>query len=166
MARPTWRIVAAGLALGVLLVKAGPALAETTLEKVGRTGTFVVGTRTGSPPFGFIDKQNSWGGFSVDLAKLVHASIEKKLGKSVKFQLKESTPATRIALLTSGVVDLIAGTMTVTRARHRRQAHRSPAGVDQREDTPREVPAGAAGRVPRSAGGVHRAHPRQDRCLH
>ena len=66
---------------------------------------------------GFIDKQNNWGGFSVDLAKLVHANLEKKVGKPIKFELKESTPATRIPLLTSGAVDLIAGTMTITRAR-------------------------------------------------
>jgi polar amino acid transport system substrate-binding protein len=111
------RLMGATLGLTVLLMGAGPALAETTLEKIGRTGAFVVGTRTGSPPFGFIDKQNQWGGFSVDLAKLVHAGIEKKLGKPVKFELKESTPATRIPLLTSGAVDLIAGTMTITRAR-------------------------------------------------
>ena len=117
MATLTRWIGAAGLILSVLLVGATPVLAETTLEKIGRTGTFVVGTRTGSPPFGFIDKQNNWGGFSVDLAKLVHASIEKKLGKTVKFELKESTPATRIPLLASGAVDLIAGTMTITRAR-------------------------------------------------
>ena len=117
MATLTRWIGAAGLVLPVLLVGATPVLAETTLEKIGRTGTFVVGTRTGSPPFGFVDKQNHWGGFSVDLAKLVHASIEKKLGKTVKFELKESTPATRIPLLASGAVDLIAGTMTITRAR-------------------------------------------------
>jgi polar amino acid transport system substrate-binding protein len=113
----TRRIAVTGLALGVLFASAGPAAAETTLEKIGRTGTFVVGTRTASPPFGFIDKQNNWGGFSVDLAKQVHANIEKKLGKPIKFELKESTPATRIPLLTSGAVDLIAGTMTITRAR-------------------------------------------------
>jgi ABC-type amino acid transport substrate-binding protein len=101
----------------VLLAAAVPAAAETTLEKIARTGTFVVGTRTGSPPFGFIDRQNTWGGFSVDLAKLIHANIEKKVGKQVKFELKESTPATRIPLLTRGAVDLIAGTMTITRAR-------------------------------------------------
>jgi ABC-type amino acid transport substrate-binding protein len=111
------RIVAAGVAVGVILTGTGAALAETTLEKIGRTGTFTVGTRTGSPPFGFIDKNNNWGGFSVDLAKLVQANIEKKLGKPVKFELKESTPATRIPLLASGAVDLIAGTMTITRAR-------------------------------------------------
>lgn len=113
----TRRIAAAGLTLAVLLAGAAPAFAETTLEKIARTGTLVVGTRTSSPPFGFIDKQNSWVGFSVDLAKLVHASVEKKLGKPIKFELKESTPATRIPLLTSGAVDLISGTMTITRAR-------------------------------------------------
>jgi ABC-type amino acid transport substrate-binding protein len=111
------QISAATLALIVLLGAAGPALAETTLEKIARTGTLVIGTRTGSPPFGFIDKQNQWGGFSVDLAKLIHANVEKKVGKPVKFELKESTPATRIPLLSSGAVDLIAGTMTITRAR-------------------------------------------------
>jgi glutamate/aspartate transport system substrate-binding protein len=117
MATVTRRILGLWLTLGVLLVGVAPALAETTLEKIARTGTFVVGTRTGSPPFGFIDKQNNWGGFSVDLAKLVQANVEKKLGKPVKFELKESTPATRVPLLTSGAVDLIAGTMTITRAR-------------------------------------------------
>lgn len=111
------RLAAVGAALAVMLAGIVPAWAETTLEKVARTGTFVIGTRTGSPPFGFIDKSNQWGGFSIDLAKLIHANIEKKVGKPVKFELKESIPATRIALLSSGAVDLIAGTMTITRAR-------------------------------------------------
>jgi polar amino acid transport system substrate-binding protein len=111
------RPMAAVLALSILLAGAAPAWAETTLGKIGRTGVFVVGTRTGSPPFGFISKENEWVGFSIDLAKLVHGSIEKRVGKPVKLELKESTPATRIPLLTSGAVDLVAGTMTITRAR-------------------------------------------------
>ena len=91
--------------------------AEGTLDKIKRTGVMVVGTRTGSAPFGFINKQNEWVGFSIDLARLVAAEAEKKVGRPVKMELKESTPATRIALLSSGAVDLIAGTMTITRAR-------------------------------------------------
>ncbi len=91
--------------------------AEGTVEKINRTGVFTVGTRTASPPFGYINKQNEWVGFAIDLARLVHKNIEKKLGKSIKFELKESTPATRIPLLSSGAVDLIAGTMTDTRPR-------------------------------------------------
>ncbi len=91
--------------------------AESTLEKINRTGVFTVGARTGSPPFAYINKQNEWVGFSIDLARLVHKNIEKKLGKSIKFELKESAPATRIPLLSSGAVDLISGTMTDTRPR-------------------------------------------------
>lgn len=95
----------------------GVSLSETTLEKIKRTGTFTVGTRTGSPPFGYINKQNEWVGFSIDLARLVNTTLEKKLGQSIKFELKESAPATRIPLLTSMAVDMIAGTMTITRPR-------------------------------------------------
>jgi polar amino acid transport system substrate-binding protein len=95
----------------------GISRAETTLEKIKRTGVFTVGARSGSPPFGYINKQNEWVGFSIELAGLVHKNIEKKLGQPVKFELKESTPATRIPLLSSMAVDLIAGTMTITRAR-------------------------------------------------
>ena len=91
--------------------------AEGTLDKIKRTGVMVVGARTASPPFGFINKQNEWVGFSIDLARLVAAEAEKKAGRPVKVELKESTPATRIPLLSSGAVDLIAGTMTITRAR-------------------------------------------------
>jgi len=93
------------------------AAAQTTLEKINRSGIFTVGTRTASPPFGYINKQNEWVGFSIDLARLVHKNLEKRLKKSIKFELKESTPATRIPLLLSGAVDLIAETMTDTRAR-------------------------------------------------
>jgi len=101
----------------LILGLAGISAAETTLEKIKRTGVFTVGTRTGSPPFGYINKQNEWVGFSIELARLVNKEIEKKLGQSVKFELKESTPATRIPLLSSMAVDLIAGTMTDTRPR-------------------------------------------------
>ena len=90
---------------------------ESTLEKINRTGVFTVGARTASPPFGYINKQNEWVGFSIDLARLVNKNIEKKLNKTIKFELKESAPATRIPLLSSGAVDLIAGTMTDTRPR-------------------------------------------------
>ena len=107
-------VAVAAIVLG--LAVAGLA-AESTLEKISRTGVFTVGTRTASPPFGYINKQNEWVGFAIDLARLVHKNIEKKLNKSIKFELKESTPATRIPLLTSGAVDLIADTMTDTRPR-------------------------------------------------
>ncbi len=103
----------------VILGLAGtPAFAETTLEKIARTGTLTIGTRTGSPPFAYVNARNEWVGFSIDLVEqLVLRKVSEKVGKPVKLEKKESTPATRIPLLSSSAVDLIAGTMTDTRTR-------------------------------------------------
>jgi ABC-type amino acid transport substrate-binding protein len=45
---------------------------------------------------------------------VVKPSVEHAVGRSIKIEKKESTPPTRIPLLTSNAVDLIAGTMTDT----------------------------------------------------
>ena len=103
------------LALAVALTLAAPALAQDTLEKIKAGGTLTIGTRTGSPPFAYINKDNQWVGFTIDLVEmLIKPEIEKAVGKSIKVEKKESTPPTRIALLASNAVDLIAGTMTDT----------------------------------------------------
>jgi polar amino acid transport system substrate-binding protein len=88
---------------------------EGTLDKIKRTGVLTIGTRTGSPPFAYVDKQNNWVGFTIDLVEqAVLPAVSKEVGKPVKLEKKESTPPTRIPLLTSNAVDLIAGTMTDT----------------------------------------------------
>ncbi len=112
------RFLAALMVLALLAPLAGVAAAETTLEKIGRTGVLTIGTRTGSPPFGYINKNNEWVGFSIDLVEqAIIPALSKKLGKPIKLEKKESAPQTRIPLLTSNAVDLIAETMTDTRAR-------------------------------------------------
>jgi polar amino acid transport system substrate-binding protein/glutamate/aspartate transport system substrate-binding protein len=96
----------------------GAAAAETTLEKVDKSGTLTIGTRRGSPPFAYINQKNEWVGFSIDLVeRAVLPAIQKKLNKQVKLDKKESTPQTRIPLLTANSADLIAETMTDTQAR-------------------------------------------------
>src|SRR5215208_2182374 len=92
--------------------------AESTLEKIDKSGTFVVGTRTGSPPFAFVNKNNEWVGFSINLVEQgILPALSKKLNKQIKLEKKESTVPTRIPLLTSNAVDLIAETMTDTQVR-------------------------------------------------
>lgn len=101
-----------------LIANAAPVRAEPTLERIARTGTLTIGTRTGSPPFAFINKHNQWVGFSIDLVEqAIIPALSKKLGKPIKLEKKESTPQTRIPLLISNAVDLIAETMTDTRSR-------------------------------------------------
>ena len=112
------KLLALMMAMLLLAAGAAPALAEGTLEKIGRTGTMTVGTRTGSPPFAYVNSKNEWVGFSIDLVEqLIVPAVAKKVGKPVKLEKKESTPPTRIPLLSSSAVDLIAGTMTDTRTR-------------------------------------------------
>lgn len=113
---------AIGLVMALALLAAGttPARAQqkSTLDKINETGTLTIGTRTGSPPFGYVNAKNEWVGFSIDLVdELIKPAIEKKLGKSIKVEKKESAPPTRIPLLSSGAVDLVAETMTDTRTR-------------------------------------------------
>jgi len=92
--------------------------AETTLEKIDRSATLVIGTRTGSPPFAYVNKSNEWVGFSIDLVeKAILPVLHQKLNKQIKLEKKESAPQTRIPLLTSNAVDLIAETMTDTQSR-------------------------------------------------
>jgi polar amino acid transport system substrate-binding protein len=102
----------------ILAVVSASAFAETTLEKINRTGVLTIGTRTGVPPFAYVNKNNEWVGFSIDLVEqAIVPGISKKLGKSITVEKKESTAPTRISLLTSNAVDLIAESMTDTRAR-------------------------------------------------
>src|SRR2546426_9678886 len=102
--------------LALALALAPPAQAQPdTLAKIKETGVLTIGTRTGSPPFAYVNKNSEWVGFSIDLVEqLVKPSVEKAVGRAIKVEKKESTPPTRIPLLSSNAVDLIAGTMTDT----------------------------------------------------
>src|SRR5215468_9586128 len=113
------RTLAMVVTLVLGLTMAAPGLAqEGTLDKIAKSGVLTIGTRTASPPFAYINKSNEWVGFSIELVEqLVRPSVEKAVGKTVKIEKKESTPPTRIPLLTSNAVDLIAGTMTDTAER-------------------------------------------------
>src|SRR5437773_10346792 len=114
-------LVAAFAAPAVNLDGPWPSIAfaqEGTLDKIRKTGVLTIGTRTGSPPFAYINKNNDWVGFTIDLVEqAVIPVLSKKLGKQIKLEKKESTPQTRIPLLTSNAVDLIAETMTDTKER-------------------------------------------------
>ena len=110
------RMLLVMLALVLALPFAAPAGAQPdTLDKIKQSGALTIGTRTGSPPFAYVNKNNEWVGFSIDLVeRLVKPEVEKAVGKSIKIEKKESTPQSRIPLLANNSVDLIAETMTDT----------------------------------------------------
>lgn len=94
--------IAAAVAGGV-----HPARADA-LDTIKSRGKLLAGVKYDTPPFGFVDAGNEVAGFDIDLVR----EVAKKLGVPVEF-VKVTSP-TRIPLLVSGNVDLVAASMTNT----------------------------------------------------
>ena len=117
------QLIAASSALGAL---AAPAIAraqtpadcvEDTLDRIKRTSTFNLGAREATPPYGYKDAQGNYVGFATDIAKAIHANIQKELGIVVALNYIPVTSQTRIPLLQNSTIDMEAGATVVTRAR-------------------------------------------------
>ncbi len=102
---------------GLLAFPVGRAGAETVLEKISRTGKLTAGTRTASIPLAYINKENEWVGFSVDLIKEIHRRVNRNLAKEITLELKKVTPQTRIPMVANRTVDIVCGSTTYTRSR-------------------------------------------------
>ena len=105
-------IAAAGVA-GLLPVAAQAQAAADSVARVKAAGKLVAGVKLDTPPFGYLDDANQPAGFDLDLMRAVAARI----GVPVEFQ--KVTSVTRIPLLLSGNIDLVAASMTHTRERGR-----------------------------------------------
>ena len=84
--------------------------ADGRLEKVMESKKLTVGAREGAPPFGFVNEKGEWVGWSMDLSKAIHQSIEKKLGTKIELEFKAITPQTRVPLIVNGTLDWVLGT--------------------------------------------------------
>jgi ABC-type amino acid transport substrate-binding protein len=91
--------------------------AEDTLDKIKRTGVFALGARQSTPPYGYLDAQNNWVGFATDIARAIHANLEKELNAKIELKYVAVTSQTRIPLLQNGTIDMEAGATVVTRSR-------------------------------------------------
>jgi len=90
---------------------AATAQAQGTLAKIKERGKLLAGVKLDTPPFGSLDDKNEPAGFDIDLVRKIGARI------GVPVELVKVTSATRIPLLVSGNVDLVAASMTHTRER-------------------------------------------------
>ena len=96
----------------------GSALAESTMEKIEKTGKLKVGFREGSIPFAFIDpKVGKHVGFSVDMAGLLAENLSKRFGKEITIEPATVTPKTRIPMVVNGTIDVEMGSTTYTAKR-------------------------------------------------
>ena len=92
-------------------VQVDHAAASTIAVIRARDNTLVAGVKYDFPPFGYVDESGNVAGFDVDLAR----AMAELWGAEVKFV--QVTSANRIAMLAGGEVDIVAASMTHTRAR-------------------------------------------------
>src|SRR5450432_3955615 len=111
--RPLRTAAALAVTVIALVATAGAANAQAqgTLAKIKERGKLLAGVKLDTPPFGSLDDKNEPAGFDIDLVRKIAARI------GVPVELVKVTSATRIPLLVSGNVDLVAASMTHTRER-------------------------------------------------
>jgi ABC-type amino acid transport substrate-binding protein len=105
---PALLALAATVATGFSAAAQAP---QSTLAKIKERGKLLAGVKLDTPPFGFLNDKNEPAGFDIDLVR----KVGERLG--VPIELVKVTSPTRIPLLVSGNVDLVAASMTHTRER-------------------------------------------------
>lgn len=84
------------------------------LDTIKERGKVIVGVKTDTKPFGFLDKDGNNIGYDIDIARKISNLI---FGDENHIQFVAVTPTNRIMMLNSGKVDMLVATMSVTSQR-------------------------------------------------
>jgi polar amino acid transport system substrate-binding protein len=102
--------------LGFLFLLSPGAGVAGTLQDIKARGKLIVGVKTDYPPLGFLDKNGVHKGFDIDIAKTLANEL---FGSEDAVEFVPVTSGNRIPFLTSGKIDVIAATLTITEKRRR-----------------------------------------------
>jgi glutamate/aspartate transport system substrate-binding protein len=84
-----------------------------TLKKVRASGAIVLGVRDTSIPFSYLDDQQHYVGYHIDLCMKIVEAVRKKLGApNLAVKMQPVASATRIPLMANGTIDLECGNTT------------------------------------------------------
>lgn len=91
---------------------------EATLQKIARTGEFVIGYRADSTPLSYEDEDGEPSGYSVDLCRRVAASVNALIAeKDIKTKFVRISSDERISAVVNGKIDIECGSTTITLSR-------------------------------------------------
>lgn len=110
------------LLVAVLLILPGADLpaqtSEGTLEKIARTGQFVMGYRADSSPLSFENANGQPAGYSVDFCRRVAARIKTHFAeKNIETKFVRLSADERISAVEEGRIDIECGATTITLSR-------------------------------------------------
>lgn len=103
-------------ALSILLTVTAqtPSWAGQILDKIKQTGTITAGVRKDAIPFGYINEQGQWVGYSKDVLELIRQEAENQLGKPIKLEFVEVTPQNRFSKIEQKAIDIECASTTFT----------------------------------------------------
>ena len=106
----------AALPVAVVLAALQPWTPGTAgvLDRIAEDGVMRAGTRANAPPFARKTASGEFEGFSVDLLGEFRAAVERLVGRAVRLELVEVTPADRLERVAGGEIDIVCGITTPT----------------------------------------------------
>ena len=88
--------------------------AESTMDKIQRTGVLTFAIREDAPPLGYLNDNNNLQGYCLDFFALVERQLARKLKRNTLIvKLLKSTPGNRFSLVGADIVDLECGPNTI-----------------------------------------------------
>ena len=113
------KIVVSVVTLSLNTLTTSPAIGETVMEKVTRTGILKVGTSEDALPFAYRDRNGNLVGFSIDIIELIKNRLQNELDRDIKLELVGLAPKERIPQLVDGEVDIVCDASSFTWERDR-----------------------------------------------
>ncbi len=119
--RPASSTAVLYLLTALLMLAAAGAMAheqEGTLDKIGRTGEFVIGYRADASPLSYVNADGKPSGYSVDLCKRIAAAVNSHFGdRKIETKFLRIDADDRIAAVVEGRIDIECGSTTITLSR-------------------------------------------------
>ncbi|ERN41868.1 ABC-type amino acid transport/signal transduction system, periplasmic component [Rubidibacter lacunae KORDI 51-2] len=105
------------LGLGISTAIVQPAAAGTVLDRVLKTGVLNAGARQAAVPFGYLEADGTWSGYSLDLLNLIRDRLERRIDRPIQLQLELVTVADRFKRVRSGELAIVCGATSITAPR-------------------------------------------------
>ena len=107
-------VLIASMVLVLLLSWMPDSARAGVLDRIAEEGVMRAGTRASAAPFAQKTATGTFEGFSVDLLHEFRAAAEKTVGRPVRLELFEVTPADRLQRVASQELDIVCGITTPT----------------------------------------------------
>jgi ABC-type amino acid transport substrate-binding protein len=89
-----------------------------TLDKIAKSGEFLIGYRTDASPLSYENAEGEPSGYSVDFCRRIAAAVKAHLGKdNIETKFVPVKSSERISAITSGKIDIECGSTTITLSR-------------------------------------------------